>query len=75
MKSAIRRRSSVTSPGARRPNGSGLVAHAGEESDPEYVWEDLDEIAAERIDHGIRAMEDPAAGRDGRTAKHPRYIR
>ncbi len=36
-----------------------LVAHAGEEGGPEYVWEALDELAAERIDHGIRAMEDP----------------
>ena len=36
-----------------------LVAHVGEEGGPEYVWEALDELAAERIDHGIRAMEDP----------------
>jgi adenosine deaminase len=37
-----------------------LVAHAGEEGPPEYVWEALDVLRAERIDHGIRAMEDPA---------------
>jgi adenosine deaminase len=35
-----------------------LVAHAGEEGDPSYVWEALDVLHVERIDHGIRAMED-----------------
>ena len=37
-----------------------LVAHAGEEGGPDYVWEAIDLLGAERIDHGIRAMEDPA---------------
>jgi len=36
------------------------VAHAGEEGGPDYVWEALDLLGVERIDHGIRAMEDPA---------------
>ncbi|NUR90667.1 MAG: adenosine deaminase [Nonomuraea sp.] len=36
------------------------VAHAGEEGGPDYVWEALDILRVSRIDHGIRAMEDPA---------------
>ncbi len=36
-----------------------LVAHAGEEGPPSYIREALDLLGAERIDHGIRAMEDP----------------
>ena len=35
------------------------VAHAGEEGGPEYVHEALDLLGVERIDHGIRAIEDP----------------
>jgi adenosine deaminase len=35
------------------------VAHAGEEGGPDYVWEALDVLRVERVDHGIRAMEDP----------------
>jgi adenosine deaminase len=34
------------------------VAHAGEEGPPEYVWQALDLLRAERIDHGIRSIED-----------------
>ena len=36
------------------------VAHAGEEGGPDYVWEALDVLRVSRVDHGIRAMEDPA---------------
>ncbi|MBX3485625.1 adenosine deaminase [Phenylobacterium sp.] len=36
------------------------VAHAGEEGPPEYVWEALDLLKVDRIDHGNRALEDPA---------------
>ena len=35
------------------------VAHAGEEGPPEYVWEALDILKVDRIDHGNRALEDP----------------
>ena len=40
--------------------GLHLVAHAGEEGPPAYVWAALDELKVERIDHGVRAIEDPA---------------
>lgn len=36
------------------------VAHAGEEGPPSYVWEALDVLGAERIDHGVRAEEEEA---------------
>ncbi|MGW9557511.1 adenosine deaminase [Nocardiopsis sp. NPDC055551] len=36
------------------------VAHAGEEGPPDYIWQALNHLGAERIDHGIRALEDPA---------------
>ncbi|MEW2081210.1 adenosine deaminase [Streptomyces sp. NPDC005283] len=35
------------------------VAHAGEEGPPEYIREALDLLGVERIDHGLRCMEDP----------------
>jgi adenosine deaminase len=40
--------------------GLHLVAHAGEEGPPEYVYQALDLLKAERIDHGVRSVEDPA---------------
>ncbi|MFJ6906719.1 adenosine deaminase [Streptomyces griseoluteus] len=36
------------------------VAHAGEEGPPEYVVQALDLLGVERIDHGLRSVEDPA---------------
>jgi adenosine deaminase len=43
-----------------RDAGLFLVAHAGEEGPPEYVWEALDVLGVDRIDHGNRSMEDAA---------------
>ena len=45
----------------RKAAAEGLhrVAHAGEEAGPDYVWEALDLLGVERIDHGNRALEDP----------------
>ncbi|MFF9327814.1 adenosine deaminase [Streptomyces sp. NPDC014776] len=36
------------------------VAHAGEEGPPEYITEALDVLGVERVDHGLRCMEDAA---------------
>ncbi|MEV6551189.1 adenosine deaminase [Streptomyces sp. NPDC051597] len=35
------------------------VAHAGEEGPPSYITEALDVLGVERVDHGLRALEDP----------------
>jgi adenosine deaminase len=45
-----------------RARAEGLlgVAHAGEEGPPEYVRQALDLLRVARIDHGNRALEDPA---------------
>lgn len=43
-----------------RAEGFFPVAHAGEEGPPEYVWQALDLLKVERIDHGNRALEDAA---------------
>lgn len=39
--------------------GLGRSAHAGESSGPEGVREALDVLGADRLDHGVRAVEDP----------------
>jgi adenosine deaminase len=44
---------------AAKAAGLRLVAHAGEEGPPAYITEALDVLGVERIDHGIRCMEDP----------------
>jgi len=41
-----------------REEGFRVVAHAGEEGPPEYIWQAVDQLGAERIDHGVRAVED-----------------
>ena len=43
-----------------REAGLHVVAHAGEEGPADYVWQALDVLGAERIDHGIRALDDTA---------------
>ncbi len=43
-----------------RELGLHLVAHAGEEGPPAYIWSALDVLKVERIDHGVRCVEDPA---------------
>jgi adenosine deaminase len=40
--------------------GLHLVAHAGEEGPPEYIINALDVLNVERIDHGVRCVEDQA---------------
>ncbi|MFA5141169.1 MAG: adenosine deaminase [Elusimicrobiota bacterium] len=42
-----------------RAAGLRAVAHAGEEGPPEYIRQALDVLKAERIDHGVRCVEDP----------------
>jgi adenosine deaminase len=43
-----------------RDLGLRVVAHAGEEGPPAYIHSALDVLGAERIDHGVRAEQDPA---------------
>lgn len=38
--------------------GLKVTAHAGEEGPPEYVWQAIEQIGVDRIDHGNRALED-----------------
>jgi len=43
-----------------RDEGFHLMALAGEEGPPEYVWQALDDLGIKRTDHGNRALEDEA---------------
>ncbi|MDO9430776.1 MAG: adenosine deaminase [Phenylobacterium sp.] len=45
---------------AARAKGLKTVAHAGEEGPPDYVYQALDLLEVDRIDHGNRALEDDA---------------
>lgn len=41
-----------------RALGFKCVAHAGEEGPPSYVWQALTYLKVDRIDHGVRSLED-----------------
>ncbi|WP_321886651.1 adenosine deaminase [Paraburkholderia bannensis] len=43
-----------------RAKGLKLVAHAGEEGPPAYIYEALDLLKVDRVDHGVRSIEDAA---------------
>jgi adenine deaminase len=43
---------------AARTAGLKRVAHAGEEGPPDYIWQALDILHVDRLDHGNRALED-----------------
>lgn len=42
-----------------KKDGFKLVAHAGEEGPAEYVWQAIDLLKVDRIDHGNRCLDDP----------------
>ena len=42
-----------------RELGLHVVAHAGEEGPPEYMWQAIDLLKVQRIDHGLAALQDP----------------
>lgn len=43
-----------------RAEGLHVVAHAGEEGPPAYVWNALNRLQVERIDHGVQSEKDSA---------------
>lgn len=43
-----------------RALGLRVVAHAGEEGPPAYVWSALDVLKVERVDHGVQSIKDEA---------------
>lgn len=42
-----------------RELGLRVVAHAGEEGPPEYMWQAIDLLKVDRIDHGVASVQDP----------------
>jgi adenosine deaminase len=54
-----------------RELGFRLVAHAGEEAPPAYIWSALDVLKVERIDHGVQAIRDAALMRRLADTKMP----
>ena len=47
---------------AAKAAGFGCTVHAGESSGPEGVRDAVDLLKADRLDHGVRAAEDPESG-------------
>jgi adenosine deaminase/aminodeoxyfutalosine deaminase len=45
---------------AARSAGLRLLAHAGENTGPEFIWESIRKLGAQRIGHGVSAICDPA---------------
>ena len=43
-----------------KEEGFRILAHAGEEGPPEYIWEAINLLKIDRLDHGNRALEDEA---------------
>ena len=43
-----------------RSAGFRTVAHAGEEGPPDYIWQALNLLKVQRVDHGVRSEEDAA---------------
>ncbi len=55
-----------------RENGLRLTVHAGETVGPESIWGALRELKADRIGHGLHAIDDPGSGALPRRAANSR---